>query len=546
VTDAPSSNRHVISRWLSDRARSCPSAIAIEYAGRGMTYAQLHGLALGMSGVLARLGVQRGDRVATLTENSPEHVALLFACGRLGAALVPLNWRLTGPELAAQLDVVSPSVLASSPAYEALACQAAAKSQGAPELVELAGMAGAATAPRRGPARGMPGSALAGSALAGSALAGSAPVGSAPVGSAPVGSGVADSDPLLVVFTSGSTGRPKGAVLSHANCFWTNLALDLALPLVREDVVLAVLPQFHVGGWNVQPLQALWKGAKVVLEAGFDAERALWLIEKRGVTTMMGVPTNYLRMAEAPGFAATCLSSLRFVVTGGAPLPAGVLEAWQRRGVGMAQGYGLTEAGPNVASLAPEDAKAHPGSVGKPYSFVEVALHDPESGAVAEGVGSGELWVSGPSVFSGYWADEAATAEVLVGGWLRTGDLAGRDPDGYLQISGRLKDMYISGGENVYPAEVEAVLSSHPGIAEAAVVAAPDPRWGESGVAFVRLRAGARVGPGEILAHCRGRLARYKVPWQVVVVKELPRLGSGKVDKRRLGEMAASLVEALR
>jgi fatty-acyl-CoA synthase len=502
------SSWQVVSRWLADRARSNPGDVAIWHGGRRVTYSQLHDLALGLAGSLARLGLQPGDRVATLTENSPEHVALLFACARLGTALVPLNWRLTPSELATQLELARPALLACSPAHEALGRQASGLSAVATDVAEIAQM------------------------VAGPHVAPTAEV--------------ADSDPLLMVFTSGSTGRPKGAVLSHANCFWTNLALDLALPLVREDVVLAVLPQFHVGGWNVQPLQALWKGATVVLEPGFDPERALWLIEHHGVTAMMGVPTNYLCMAEVPGFERADLSRLRFVLTGGAQMPTGVLEAWQRRGVGVAQGYGLTEASPNVALLAPEEAGAHRGSVGKPYSFVDAELHDPSTGAVVEGPGSGELWVAGPNVFSGYWDDEASTAEVLVSGWLRTGDLAERDADGYLRISGRLKDMYISGGENVYPAEVEAVLSSHPGVAEAAVVGSPDARWGESGVAFVQPRAGSGPDPEELLAHCRGHLAPYKVPREVVFIEELPRLGSGKVDKRRLGEMAAALAEAPR
>jgi fatty-acyl-CoA synthase len=514
---------HVLWRWLADRALSDPGAVAIEDADRRVTYAQLRELSLGMAELLAQAGAGRGDRVATLTENSSSHVALFFACAASGAALVPLNWRLTPAELAAQLDIASPALFIASPAHEGRAREALAASGQAAELsslaemVEMAEMVALAGPLNRGHRvnRGR---------RAQPRLRRDQPV------------PVADDDPLLVVFTSGSSGRPKGAVLTHANCFWTNLSLDLALPVCRGEAVLSVLPQFHVGGWNVQPLQALWKGATVFLEESFDPERALFMIERRRIVTMMGVPTTYARMAEAPNFARADLGSLRSVVVGGAPVPAGLVEVWQRRGVGVAQGYGLTEASPNVACLSPEEATAEPGSVGRPYSFVDVELHDPSTGAVVEGPGAGELWVAGPNVFAGYFRDERATEEVLREGWLRTGDLAERDAGGYLRIRGRMKDMFISGGENVYPAEVEAVLSSHPSVAEAAVVGAPDPAWGESGVAFVRTKGELREE--ELISYCRGRLAGFKVPRRVVVVEELPRLGSGKLDKRRLADMA--------
>jgi fatty-acyl-CoA synthase len=348
--------------------------------------------------------------------------------------------------------------------------------------------------------------------------------------------GPRDDDGLLLVYTSGTTGKPKGALLTHANCFWTNLSFDLATGISGDDVVLAVLPQFHCGGWNVQPLLAWWKGAKVVLEPSFDASRALTLIAEKRVTTTMGVPANYLFMAQAPGFAQADLSSLRRAVVGGAPMPETLLETWQERGVEIVQGYGLTEAAPNVLCLPPEDAVRKRGFAGKAYPHVDVELRDPESGRRIDGPGEGELVVRGPNVFAGYWRNAEATGAVLEHGWLHTGDVALRDDEGYYRIVGRTKDMIISGGENVYPAEIENVLHAHPAVREAAVVGVPDERWGEACLAFVVL--GGEATEDELLGHCRASLARYKIPKSVRFVDSLPRNALDKVVKSELVELA--------
>jgi fatty-acyl-CoA synthase len=332
--------------------------------------------------------------------------------------------------------------------------------------------------------------------------------------------GVDDGDGLLLIYTSGTTGKPKGALLTHANCFWTNLSFDLTTGVSQDDVVLQVLPQFHVGGWNVQALLAWWKGATVVLEREFEPARALRLIEEKGVTTMMGVPATYLFMAQQAGFAETNLSSLRRAVVGGAAMPEALLETWAERGTAIVQGYGLTEAAPNVLCLPPEDAVRKLGYAGKPYPLVDVRLSAEE-----------ELQVRGPNVFPGYWRNPQATAEAFTeDGWLRTGDVAERDDEGFYRIKGRLKDMYISGGENVYPAEIEAVLHEHPQVADAAVVGVADERWGEVGVAFVV----AEATEEELLEWCRARLARFKVPKSFRFVGEIPRNGMGKVQKHDL------------
>ena len=491
-----------LDRWLRDRARTTPLRVAIDHDGRLTTYEELDARSERLAAGLLGAGLERGDRLATLTQNSAEHVVVFFACAKAGLTLVPLNWRLAPAELAYQLDDASPALLLVEPELASLALDA---------------VAAAARAPRHLPLGGEEQREL-------EREAAGPPV------------QVEDDDGLLLVYTSGTTGKPKGALLTHANCFWTNLGFDLATGVSGDDVVLQVLPQFHCGGWNVQPLLAWWKGATVVLERGFDAERCLRLIADKRVTTLMGVPAIYAFMAQEPGFAAADLSSLRRAVVGGAPMPETLLETWQARGVEIVQGYGLTEAAPNVLCLPPEDATRKRGWAGRPYPFVDVALRDSDSGRLLDGPATGELVVRGPNVFAGYWGNAEATAAAFADGWLLTGDVAERDGQGYYRICGRVKDMYISGGENVYPAEVENVLLAHDAVADAAVIGVPDERWGEAGAAFVVLEPGSESSAEELREWCLGHLAKYKVPREVRFVPELPRSAMNKVLKAELAE----------
>ena len=495
-----------LDRWIRDRGVVTPHRVAIDAAGERTTYAELDAASERLAAGLARRGAGHGARVAVLAGNRAETVAVLFACAKLGAILLPLNARLAAPELAYQLDHAEADALLVGAGHEAAADAALAEA-------------------RVRPAR----RALTWEGL--TAWSDDPPL---------AGPGPADDDPLLLMYTSGTTGRPKGALLTHANCFWTNVSLDRTIDVTTSDVVLQVLPQFHVGGWNVQPLLAWWKGATVVLEPGFDAGRALELIEARQVSTMMGVPATYLFMAQHERFADTDLSSLRQAVVGGAPMPEALLRTYLDRGVALVQGYGLTEAAPNVLGLPPEEAPRKLGYAGKPYPHVEVALRDTSTGAVVRGAGTGELCVRGPNVFAGYWRDPDATAAAVdADGWLATGDVAERDAEGCYRIRDRTKDMYVSGGENVYPAEVEAVLHDHPAVADVAVLGVPDERWGEAGLAAVVPADGATLDPTALREHCVARLAKFKVPREFVAVDELPYSGVNKVRKaelaRRLG-----------
>jgi fatty-acyl-CoA synthase len=480
-----------LGRWLSDRARTTPARVAIDCLGVETTYAELDERSGRLAAGLLEAGLGPGDRVATLTATSPEHVVVFFACAKAGLILMPLNTRLAEPELRYQLEDAEPALLLCSDEHAERGAGLHGRTAGLEELV---------VQDRRDLAE------------------------------------PEDDDGLLLVYTSGTTGKPKGALLTHANCFWTNLSFDRVAGLAAEDTVLQVLPQFHVGGWNVQPLLAWWKGATVVLEPAFDAARALELIAAKRVTTMMGVPATYLFMAQTPGFATADLWTLRRAVVGGAPMPEALLETWRERGVEIIQGYGLTEAAPNVLCLPPEDAARKRGCAGKPYPHVDVALRDTETGGLLEGPAEGELLVKGPNVFAGYWRNAEATAAAFADGWLVTGDVAARDEEGYYRIVGRTKDMVISGGENVYPAEIENVLHEHPAVKEAAVVGVPDARWGEACLAFVVLAGEA--SDEELLEHCRARLARYKVPKAVRFVDSLPRNALDKVVKSELVEPA--------
>ncbi|SFR87553.1 fatty-acyl-CoA synthase [Agromyces sp. CF514] len=511
---------HTLGRWTRDRARATPERVAIDDRGVALTYRELDARAERLADAFRVAGYAIGDRIASITGNSADHVVLFFACAKAGLTLVPLSWRLAPRELAEQLEIAEPALLLVEDEFESLA---------------------KATSGRL--ARRIPNAPLGAHGVEAEVPAPAGPVGreaAAVRADVALRRDVADDDALLIIFTSGTTARAKGAVLTHLNCFWTNLSLSRIAEIRATDTVLAVLPQYHVGGWNIQPLLAWWTGATVVLERTFDPGRVLHLIEDRRITTMMGVPANYLFLAQHPDFAGTDLSSLEHAIVGGAPMPPALLRTWHARGVALSQGYGLTEASPNVLCLPDEDARTHAGSAGRPYPHVDVAVADPVTGEHLDSEAEGELLVHGPSVFAGYHRDPVATGAALVDGWLRTGDLVRRDDDGYYTIVDRIKDIYISGGEGVAPAEVEAVLMAHPAVADVAVVGVPDERWGESGVAWVVLQRGRLTDAAELIEFASASLARYKVPRRVHVIDELPRSTAGKVLRRALVDRDAS------
>ncbi|WP_084073050.1 class I adenylate-forming enzyme family protein [Demequina sp. NBRC 110052] len=501
---------HTLGRWFVDAAARDPQRAAIDDRGVVLTYERLVERARSLSDALAQAGYGAGDRVVTVSGSSADQVVTFAACALSGLALAPLSVRLSAAEIAAQIERTDPALVLVDEDRAPLAREALELAHVSTPSARM-GTAGAeahvprALVPR--PAR------------------------------AP-----RDDDPLLILFTSGSEADPKGVVLTHRSCFWTNMALGQAMPIHADDTVLCILPQFHVAAWNVQPLLAWRAGATVVLERGFEPSRVLRLIESRRVTCMMGVPTQYRLLVEDAEWEGTDLGSLRLAVSGGAPTPPDLEEAWASRAERLTLGYGLTEAGPNVLYRAPSDEVHARGRAARPYPHVSVSLRDPATGLEVGPGGQGELWVHGPGLFAGYVDDADATAAVLVDGWLRTGDLAIADGHGGVTIVDRLKDIFISGGENVAPAEVERALEQHSLVARAAVVGVPDRVWGERGMAFVALRPGAAVGVDELLAHCRDRLAGFKVPVRIEIVPDLPRGALDKIARARLRRSAVALI----
>jgi len=345
-------------------------------------------------------------------------------------------------------------------------------------------------------------------------------------------------DPFLIMYTSGTTGGAKGATLTHGNITWNALNAVVDADFRQDEVALVVAPLFHTAALNMLCLPTLLKGGAVVIEPGFEPGRALEVIAARRVTSLFGVPAIYDAMAAHPGWAAADLSSLRMLLCGGAPVPDATIRTYTSRGLAFIQGYGMTEASPGALLLDAAHVQAKAGSAGVPHFFTEVRVARPDLSEAAPGE-TGEILVAGPNVMGGYWDQPEATSAALASDgetWLRSGDVGTADGDGYVFVVDRIKDMIISGGENVYPAEVENALREHPAVADCGVIGVPDARWGEVGRAVVVLRAGAQASEDELLAFLDGRIARYKIPKSVRYTGELPRSGTGKILKKRLRE----------
>jgi fatty-acyl-CoA synthase len=504
---------------MAQRAVLSPDKTAIINAttGASLTYDQFNERATRLANYLRELcGVMSGDRIAVLAMNRAETLEALFAAAKLTAILVPLNYRLTQPELEYILEDCEPKALLYEAEFTDLAGRLRAK-LGTPYHLSLDS---SDTDPHYE-----------------TALEQSHET--------PVGVENFDAEmTMLIIYTSGTTGRPKGAMLSHRMLMWNSINTHFAMDIVSSDVTTVHAPLFHTGGLNVLTTPLLHIGGTVVMMRSFDAAAWIEAIEKYRCTIIFGVPTMFQMMMEAPRFATADLSSLRLCISGGAPCPVPLIEAYQRRSVVFTQGFGMTEVGPNCFKLAIEDSVRKAGSIGFPNLHTDARIVDEHGHDVAQGE-VGELIMKGLHVCSGYWKNSEATATALRDGWFFTGDLARQDEDGYYYIAGRVKDMIISGGENIYPAEVEATLHSHPAIASAAVFGLPDPKWGETAVAAVIVRNGHTTTADEIIEYCVGKLARYKIPKRVFFVTQFPLSGSGKVAKMQLREEIEKSAESL-
>lgn len=498
--------------FLGRRALYTPDHLAVVDAGktphRSFTYTELNNRANRLANWLRDgAGIQKGDRVAILAHNGVEYLDTFFACGKLGAVMVPFNWRLHARELSALIDKTSPSVLIYSDEFKAAVEQIAAQATSIAHFVHLEG-------------RGIAGSRDFEKTLSDSILR--------PVTTETV----TEEDIACLIFTGGTTGMPKGAQISYRMIAWNTLN-TIIHDLQHGDVTVNTFPLFHTGGLLVYTMPLLILGGTVVLTRKFDAEQVLSLLEDYAATVYAGVPTTYQMMTQAANWKTADLSNLRFCTSGGAPLPVKLVEQFRdEKGVQFKQGFGMSEFGPGVFALAPEDAIRKAGSIGRPNFFVDARIVDENNRPVPPHT-VGELALRGPSMCSGYFNEPDLTA-VDEDGWFHTGDLALMDEGQYTYIVDRKKDMFISGGENIYPAEIEQVLYLHPAVEMCAVVGMSDEKWGEVGKAFVVIKKGVPVTSDELMAHMQHHLAGYKVPRTLELVDELPISAAGKILKREL------------
>ncbi|GAC1604518.1 MAG: long-chain fatty acid--CoA ligase [Acidimicrobiales bacterium] len=495
--------------WIAHHKMQRPAKEAIRDlgTGRSFTYAGLDRRVDAMAAYFRSLGIGRGDRVAVLAHNGVQFFDIQFACARTGSICVPLNWRLTVTELEYILTDSSPALLVHDATFRESA-------------VELQGRCGIDTLL---------------CIDSGDEADPYEQVISRFDGEDGGREDLTHDDLISIMYTSGTTGHPKGAMITHGMNFWNAVNLGIPCDIGLDTVSMCVLPLFHTGGMNCYSNPTLHAGGTVVIMKTFEPGEALHVLgdPAQGITHFFAVPAPYQFMMQHPDFEQSDLSRLRVAGVGGAPCALTIMEAWAGRGVLMVQGFGMTETSPACIFLDPGDALRKIGSTGKALLHTEVRIVN-ELGRDCGPDEIGELWVAGPNITPGYWNRPDATAAAFEGRWLKTGDAARADGEGFIFIVDRWKDMYISGGENVYPAEIENVLYQLPQVAEAAVIGMPNDKWGEVGLAVLALKPGTAIDRATVVDHCVSRLAKFKIPNDIVIVDALPRNATGKVLKREL------------
>ena len=493
---------------LAHHAARSPDAVMTVFEGESTTYAAMAARVAALAGGLAARGIAAGDVVALLSYNCPEFLEALFAANYLGAIAMPINWRLAAPEVRYILEHSGAGALVCDGALVALADEATAGLDG--ELVRVL---------------------IGGPAAEGWTTLADVRTGSPVVAPVPA----AGDDVHRLMYTSGTTGRPKGVMLTHANLAWKNMAHTLEFGFTGGELGLACGPLYHVGALDLTTTSLVAAGATMIIHRAFDAAAVVDEIERSRVTTVWLAPAMVNAIMALPDIEQRDLSSVRVIINGGEKMPIPLIQRIQRvfPAAWFADAYGMTETVSGDTFLDRDSIVTKLGSVGRPCLYLELDVWDEDGNTVPAGE-QGEIVMRGPKVFKGYWRDPDATKAAFTGGWFHSGDIGVRDADGYLFIVDRLKDMIVSGGENIASSEIERVLYEHDAVLEAAVVGRADERWGEVPVAFVALREGAEATPDELLAHCQGQLARFKVPKAVTFIDALPRNPSGKVLKREL------------
>lgn len=493
--------------WLKKWATYSPSAVAFvdESTGKKFTYKDCHNISRSLARELSsKHAVSKGDRVALYATNHIETVFLFFAVMRLGAILVPINFRLAPREIDYILNDSGAKVFFYEKQFEKNVSQLSV----APEKVEIF-------------------SSIINFVDSVDLVQTNLHLEESFLGR--------PEDTCKILYTSGTTGFPKGVMVTHKMLFWNSINTSLRLNINQSDVTLAFLPLFHTGGWNVLMTPFLHRGAKTIFLKNFDSKKVLSLCEKHKVTILFGVPTTLAMMSQEKEFESADLSSVRYAVVGGEPMPIPLIQRWAAKKVPVRQGYGLTEFGPNVFSLNEDEAISKIGSIGFANFYTETRIVDSEGADVSDGE-VGELILRGPMCMKGYWQNEKATSEAVKEGWLHTGDLARKDAEGFHYIVGRKKEMFISGGENVYPVEVEKFILTNDKVKEVAVLGVPDKTWGEVGKAFIvpQKEFESSLNEDEVREFCIKGLAKYKAPKYFQFMSSLPKGDSGKVLKRAL------------
>lgn len=478
--------------WIGKWAEYSPDKVAIRdvKTSTDYTYKDINTLAeYTAANLYENYGIKKGDRIAILSGFNAELIALFSAAQKAGFILVPINTHLTAHEVAFQIENSEAGLII----YEDKFAEKLLESK--PKKIKWEDVSVKTEKKHTDE--------------------------------------ISENDPIFILYTSGTTGRPKGCVYTHKMLFWNSINTELRLDITSEDVTINCMPSFHTGGWNILITPFLHHGATVWLLNDFDPNVVLESLEKSGSTLFMAVPTMLKIMSDSNSFAEADLSKIRYFIVGGEALPIPEIETWDRKGILIRQGYGLTEVGPNVTSLHQSDTTRKRGSIGFFNFYIDGKVVN-KAGQDCQPEEVGELLLGGPNVSPGYWNNPEETEKAYTNGYFRTGDLVRRDAEGYIYVVGRKKDMYISGGENVYPREVEKVLEKHPDISEAAVIGVPHEKWGATGAAFLIRKPGKQITEEEILTYCQKYLAKFKLPKHIVFMDAFPKNATGKIDKKEL------------
>jgi fatty-acyl-CoA synthase len=493
--------------WLAKWAKYTPDRMFLREHQRDIqwSYSDFNGRTNSLAAYLVdQYKIKKGDRVAIYSKNKSEHVILFLACIKIGALLVPLNFRLMPRELDILINDAEPGIFFYDEEFtdHIPKLNSLSKAEVVTPLTEITKFL-----------------------LGQNISSGFEP-----------NEVYTEDDPVMILYTAGTTGLSKGVIITHKMLFWNSINTGLRLDLHSSDHTQSFAPFFHTGGWNVLFTPFLHHGASHTLLTQFDADLILQLMEKEKATILFGVPTMLQMMADSPYFDKADLSSVRYAIVGGAPMPIPLINTWHSKGVFIRQGFGLTEVGPNCFSLHQDDAIRKKGSIGFPNFYIEAKIvKEDKTECVANEVG--ELWLKSPVVTPGYWKNEKATKEAITDGWFHTGDLVKQDDEGCFFVVDRKKNMYISGGENVFPAEIESFLYTNEKIKEAAVIGVEDKKWGEVGKAYIVIKDNQTLTENEIIEFCLGNIAKFKIPKYIQFLNELPKSEAGKIDKKKLIQM---------